>query len=148
MTSPGQQHRPSLSKVLSPLARKNLDVITDSFAALSRDDLAAHLANCHDDIVVEFPYATPPVRISGNASLATYLANALSLFSLELEITNVIDGADPSLLVLEYTSSGLALSTKRPYANSYIGIFHFTASKILLQREYYNPTRANEALAP
>ena len=148
MTSPGQQHRPSLSRVLRPRARKNLAVITDSFAALSRDDLAAHLANCHDDVVVEFPYATPPVRISGKASLATYLANALSLFSLELEITNVIEGADPSLLVLEYTSSGLALTTKRPYANTYIGLFQFTESKIVLQREYYNPTLASEALAP
>jgi hypothetical protein len=134
--------------VLRPRARKNLAVITDSFAALSRDDLAAHLANCHDDVVVEFPYATPPVRISGKASLATYLANALSLFSLELEITNVIEGADPSLLVLEYTSSGLALTTKRPYANTYIGLFQFTESKIVLQREYYNPTLASEALAP
>ena len=134
--------------MLRPRARNNLDVITDSFAALSRDDLAAHLANCHDDVVVEFPYATPPVRISGKASLATYLANALSLFSLELEITNVIEGADPSLLVLEYTSSGLALSKKRPYANTYIGLFQFTESKIVLQREYYNPTLASEALAP
>ena len=134
--------------MLRPRARKNLAVITDSFAALSRDDLAAHLANCHDDVVVEFPYATPPVRISGKASLATYLANALSLFSLELEITNVIEGADPSLLVLEYTSSGLALTTKRPYANTYIGLFQFTESKIVLQREYYNPTLASEALAP
>lgn len=148
MTPPRQQHRPSLQAVLSPLARSNLEVITNSFAALSQNDLAVHIANCHDDIVVEFPYATPPVRISGKESLAKYLANALSTFSLELEITNVIEGADPSLLVLEYTSSGLALTTKRPYANTYIGIFHFTESKILLQREYYNPAPANEALLP
>ena len=121
-------------------------VIADSLAALSRGDVAGHLANCTEDVVVEFPFATPPVRIKGNDALGRYLSQALDVFSLSLTLTRVIVGEDPDLVVAEYESVGSVSTTSREYQNSYITIFAFRGPLIRSQREYYNPLPALAAL--
>ena len=118
-----------------------------SLAALSRGDLEGHLAGCSDDFVLELPYADPPVTVTGKDAVRAYLTPALVTFSMHLEITGLVAGLDPDLLIAEYTSEGHVTTTNKPYANSYIAVIRFQGDLICAQREYYNPVPALRALA-
>ena len=122
------------------------EILVSSFAALSRGDVEGHLANCAEDIVVEFPFADPPVRIDGATALRAYLSKALSIFHFTLTIDRILAAENPGCLVVEFSSTGSVTTTGKAYANSYIGIFEFLGAKLRFQREYYNPLRAQEAL--
>jgi ketosteroid isomerase-like protein len=121
--------------------------IVSSLDALSRGDIGAHLANCTEDVVVEFPYARAPVRIEGRDELGRYLERALGVFSLELKVARILITSDPDVVVAEYESTGRVTTTDKPYANAYITIFEFDGPLIARQREYYNPIPAVEALS-
>ena len=49
------------------------------------------------------------------------------------------------MIVVEYASSGVAASTRRPYSNRYVGIFKVRDGRIAQWREYHNPERMIEA---
>jgi ketosteroid isomerase-like protein len=126
---------------------RNGATFTRSLAALSKGDLEGHLVGCTDDFVLELPYADPPGRITGKEAVRAYLTPALATFSMHLEVTRLISGVDPDLLIAEYTSEGYVTTTKKPYVNSYIAIVRFRGDLICAQREYYNPVPALRALA-
>ncbi len=125
---------------------RNGATFTRSLAALSRGDLEGHLAGCSDDFVLELPYADPPVTVTGKEAVRAYLTPALATFSMHLDITRLIHGLDPDVLIAEYTSEGHVTTTNKPYANSYIAIVRFRDGLICAQREYYNPVPASRAL--
>jgi ketosteroid isomerase-like protein len=119
-----------------------------SLAALSRGDLEGHLIGCSDDFVLELPYADPPVTVTGKEAVRAYLTPALATFSMHLDITRLVNGLDPDVLIAEYASEGHVTTTNKPYTNSYIAIVQFRDDLICSQREYYNPVPALHALAP
>jgi ketosteroid isomerase-like protein len=122
-------------------------IFSRSLAALSKGDLEGHLAGCTDDFVLELPYADPPKTITGKEAVRIYLTPALTTFSMQLDLTRIISGSDPDVLIAEYTSEGHVTTTNRPYSNSYIAILRFRGDLICAQREYYNPVPALRALA-
>ena len=52
---------------------------------------------------------------------------------MHLDITRIIHGLDPDVLVAEYTSEGHVTTTSKPYANSYIAIVRFRDELICAQ---------------
>jgi ketosteroid isomerase-like protein len=128
--------------------RMHLELVTRSFAAVSRGDVDAQLEVCTDDVVLELPYADPPVRLEGKEAIRAHVGPALQIFSFELQIRNVFECRDPDTLILEYTSEGQCTTTGQPYSNSYIGVIVFRDGRICAQREYYNPLVAATALQP
>jgi uncharacterized protein len=128
--------------------RRHLDLITRSFAAISTGDLDRQLEACTEDVVLELPYANPPVRLEGKAAVRAHVGPALKIFSFRLDIGTVYQCEDPDTVILEYTSQGTATTTGRPYSNSYISVVRFRDGRICAQREYYNPMVAAAALQP
>ncbi|GCD99568.1 nuclear transport factor 2 family protein [Embleya hyalina] len=115
-------------------------------AAVGAGDRAAQVACYHPDVVLEFPYAAPPVRIEGRAAVETYLAIALGVFELNLTVTRVHECVDPDTVIVEFTGTGRARTTDRPYANTYIAVLTFRDGLVVGQREFYNPVPAAQAL--
>jgi uncharacterized protein len=128
--------------------RRHLELVRRSFDAVSRGDVDTQLESCTDDVVLELPYADPPVRLQGKEAIRAHVGPALQIFSFELQISNVFECRDPDTLILEYTSEGRCTTTGQPYANSYIGVIQFRDGRICAQREYYNPVMAAVALQP
>ncbi len=128
--------------------RRNRDALERSFDAVGRGDVAGQLDCCTEDMVLELPYADPPVRLEGKEAIRAHVGPALEVFRFRLQLTAVYDCADPDLLVAEYTSEGEVTTTGRPYRNSYIGVVRFRDGLICHQREYYNPVEATRALQP
>ena len=99
--------------------------------------------NYADDVVIEFPYSSPPTRIESKEAAREYLTKAFEVFRFSLEITDVYEGLDPDLLVLEFTSEGRMLTTGAPHGNRYIAVYRFRDGRIAHQREFYNPIAAS-----
>jgi hypothetical protein len=57
-------------------------------------------------VVLELPYADPPVRLEGKAGIRRHVGPALEAFSFRLHINQIYECVDPDLLILEYTSEG------------------------------------------
>lgn len=140
---------PSLLYVDAALPRdRHLETIVRAFTGVGAGSAEQMLANYTDDLVLELPYANPPVYLEGKPTILAYLTRAFTVFQMTLGIGAVFATTDPDVVVVEYTSTGRALSTGRPYANSYVGIYWFRDSLICHVREYYNPLVSAAALAP
>jgi uncharacterized protein len=122
-------------------------IVERSFAAISRGDLEGQLESCTDDMVLELPYADPPVRLEGKPAIRLHVGPALEVFSFRLHITHVYECVDPDVLLLEYTSEGKVTTTGKPYMNSYIGVIRFRDGLLCSHREYYNPLIAARGLS-
>jgi ketosteroid isomerase-like protein len=133
---------------LTDEGRRHLELVERSFAAVGTGDVVGQLDAFTDDVVLELPYADPPVRLEGKDAIRAHVGPALEIFKFRLRITSVYECADPDTLVLEYTSDGHVATTGKPYRNSYVGIIRFRDGLICFQREYYNPVPAARALTP
>ena len=107
------------------------------------DGMAEHWT---EDFVLELPYADPPLKIEGKEAVRAYLRQALGTFAIELSVTDTFACPERDAVVAEYVSEGHVTSTRKPYANRYIGVFLFRGDKIHRQREFYNPLPAARAL--
>jgi uncharacterized protein len=125
---------------------RNKKVVERSFAAVGRADVSGQLHYFTEDVVLELPYADPPVRLEGKDAIRAHVGPALETFRFQLHITDVYDCADPDTLVLEYRSDGRVTTTGKEYRNTYIGVLRFRDGLICHQREYYNPVPAGRAL--
>jgi ketosteroid isomerase-like protein len=128
-------------RVVTPVERA-VELLT-SVGQVDVDALAEHWT---DDLVFELPYADPPVVRHGKQAVCAWLRRALTTFSLRLDVTDVYECPAQHVVVAEYTSTGRATTTGKPYKNSYICVFTFRGDKVCRQREFYNPLPAAEAL--
>ena len=128
--------------------RRNRELVERSFAAVGRADVSGQLESFAEDVVLELPYADPPVRLEGKDAIRAHVGPALEIFRFQLHITDVYDCADPDTLVLEYRSEGHVTTTGKEYRNNYICVVRFRDGLICHQREYYNPLPAARALRP
>ncbi len=126
--------------------RQQVSIITAAFAAIATGDVEAMLENYSDDVVFGIPYSSPPKVIVGKRDVAKYLRAAFNVFRFSLAITRAFALIDPDTLIVEYVSTGNALPTGRPYANSYIAIYTFRGDLICGVKEYFNPIPAQVAL--
>ncbi|HUJ65365.1 MAG TPA: nuclear transport factor 2 family protein [Acidimicrobiales bacterium] len=127
---------------------QNRKLVEHAFAAVGRADVSGQLDTFTDDVVLELPYADPPVRLEGKDAIRAHVGPALDIFRFQLHITDVYECADPDTLVLEYFSAGHVTTTGKEYRNTYISVVRFRDGLICHQREYYNPLPAARALKP
>ena len=133
---------------LSPTAQAHLTTIQRAFAGIAEFSADKMLEHYTDDLVLEMPYAEPPVTIEGKPRNLKYLTGAFKVFQFSIDITDVHELVDPSMLILEYTSKGTVTTTGKVYANRYVGVYWFRDDKICRVREYFNPALTAASLAP
>src|SRR5579864_4786870 len=73
--------------------RQNRQLVERSFAAVGRADVSGQLESFTDDVVLELPYADPPVRLQGKEAIRAHVGPALETFQFQLHITDVYDCA-------------------------------------------------------
>ncbi len=135
-TCQGVQVDPSADR---QVRERNLLAVRGAFEAVSAGDAHRQLTHYTDDLVIELPFTSPPVRVEGKAGALDYLARAFEQYRIVLTIINVIACEDPDSLVVESSSEGTFVPTGSPYSNVYITVFEFREGRISSQREFFPP---------
>jgi ketosteroid isomerase-like protein len=133
---------------LSPTAQRQLATIRSAFAGIAEFSADKMLEHYTEDLVLEMPYTEPAVTLEGKPTILKYLRGAFKIFQFAIDITDVHELVDPTMLILEYTSKGTVTTTGKVYANRYVGVYWFRDDKICRVREYFNPALTAESLAP
>ena len=133
---------------MSPTAQRQLAIIGRAFAGIAEFSADKMLEHYTDDLVLEMPYTEPAVTLEGKPTILKYLRGAFKIFQFSIDITDVHELVDPTMLILEYTSKGTVTTTGKVYANRYVGVYWFRDDKICRVREYFNPALTAESLAP
>jgi ketosteroid isomerase-like protein len=114
--------------------------------AIDVEGIARFLA---PDIVMELPYAPPPLprRYDGLSAVLGFQRSSATLFSsfaIEVERVHVVEHA--AVVVAEYQSAGVVAASGRPYRNHYITVFELDRSdRIRRWREFYDPAAVQAA---
>ncbi|GAA4273460.1 nuclear transport factor 2 family protein [Aquimarina gracilis] len=99
--------------------------------------------------ILEFPYGPQgfPKKIEGKKALYEYMKNFPKHFKVEFINLFFHPTANPNLVIAEFESNGIALSTGNPYQQKYISIVKTTdEGKIFSYIDFWNPIVAMEAL--
>lgn len=101
-----------------------------------------------EDGVLEFPYAPKgfPTRTAGKAGLHEYMKNFPDHFKVEFIDLHFHETTDPSLVIAEFKSKGVALQTGRPYHQTYISVVETRDGRISRYVDFWNPLVGMEAL--
>jgi ketosteroid isomerase-like protein len=125
------------------------EVFATAMTAISSGDVEGWLAQCTDDVVVEFPFAPPgrPRRVAGRDAVGQYLKAYPGQIEFD-EVTNldVHQTVDPDTAVIEMTATGRVKATGAPYEMSYVVVLKTVDGRMSLYRDYWNPLVALEAL--
>jgi ketosteroid isomerase-like protein len=125
------------------------EVFTTAMAAVTSGDLDGWLAQCTEDVVVEFPFAPPgrPRRVVGKEAVGQYLTAYPGQIEFD-EVTHleVHQSIDPDTAVIEMTATGRVRSTGARYEMSYVVVLKTVDGRMSLYRDYWNPLVALEAL--
>jgi ketosteroid isomerase-like protein len=114
--------------------------------AMDVEALARYLA---PDIVMELPYAPPPLpkRYDGLSAVLGFQRSSaarFSSFAIEVERVHVADNAP--VVVAEYRSEGVVAASGGPYRNRYITVFELDpGGRIRRWREFYDPAAVQAA---
>jgi uncharacterized protein len=103
-----------------------------------------------DDVVWELPYAPAlghPARLSGRDEVVRHVTWFLgAVESFRFFDLQVYACADPDVAVAEVQAEGLIKPTGRLYRQTYVLFLRAAGGKITFLREYFDPTRAAQAL--
>jgi uncharacterized protein len=108
--------------------------------AMDVEGMARYLA---PDIVMELPYAPPPMprRYDGLSAVLGFQRATIGLFSsfaIEVDRVHVVEGGQ--VVVAEYRSDGVVSSSGRPYRNRYVTVFELDpGGRVRRWREFYDP---------
>jgi ketosteroid isomerase-like protein len=127
---------------------RNLECLTKAFAGISAADADQMLANYTEDLILEMPLVEGARVVEGREKIRKFLRATFKNLQFRLQITAVHETVDPEMAVVEYVSEGVAPLTGKPYANVYIGVYWFRDGLIYHVKEFFDPTRATEALTP
>src|ERR1022692_4590794 len=130
----------------SPPPKRSIDAVLEDlvkqlFDAIRERDLDTFAAVVHEHVELEVPYGEGVEPVIGRDAVLGMFGYVLGgMFDrLDLSITTVYPGRDDDAIVIEYQGQANVVSTCRPYANPYIGVFRQRDDLISLWREYYNP---------
>ncbi|MFC4562307.1 nuclear transport factor 2 family protein [Nocardiopsis mangrovi] len=101
-----------------------------------------------EDGVLEFPYGPEgyPSKVSGKAGLRAYMDKFPDNFRVDFIDLRFHDTVEPSLVIAEFRSQGIALATGRPYEQTYISVVETKNGKISRYVDFWNPLVAEKAL--
>jgi ketosteroid isomerase-like protein len=125
---------------MEPNAGERIREVLARAGAMDIEGLARHLA---PDIVMELPYAPPPLprRYDGLSAVLGFQRSSAALFStfaIEVERVHVVEHA--TVVVAEYRSDGVVAASGGPYRNRYITVFELDpGGRIRRWREFYDP---------
>jgi uncharacterized protein len=108
--------------------------------AMDVEGMARFLA---PDIVMELPYAPPPLprRYDGLSAVLGFQRASAALFSsftIEVERVHVAESA--TVVVAEYRSVGVVADSGRPNRNRYVTVFELDpGGRVRRWREFYDP---------
>jgi ketosteroid isomerase-like protein len=114
--------------------------------AMDVEGIARHLA---PDIVMELPYAPPPLprRYDGLSAVLGFqraTAPLFSSFAIEVDRVHVVESG--AVVVAEYRSEGVVTAGRRPYRNRYVTVFELDpGGRVRRWREFYDPAAVQTA---
>jgi ketosteroid isomerase-like protein len=114
--------------------------------AMDVERLARYLA---PDIVMELPYAPPPLprRYDGLSAVLGFQRSSAALFSrfaTEVERVYVVENAP--VVVAEYRGEGVVAASGAAYRNRYVTVFELDpGGRIRRWREFYDPAAVQAA---
>lgn len=116
---------------------------------LSEGDIQKWVNLFTDNGILEFPYAPKgfPQKVEGKEKLYEYMKNFPEHFNVTFTNLYFHPTANPNLVIAEFESNGVALSTNNPYEQKYISVVTTEDSgKIERYVDFWNPIAAMEAL--
>jgi uncharacterized protein len=118
----------------------------DEHLRLISADVSRWIELFADDAVVEFPYAAGLgvfERLEGRAAIWQYFKGTPESFrDLELSEIRRYTTTDPDVAIAEVHGSATIGATGQRYEQDYVMVVKTRAGKIVLYREYWNPTPA------
>jgi ketosteroid isomerase-like protein len=102
-----------------------------------------------NDGVLEFPYAPAdfPTHVAGKKALYDYMKNFPKHFKVQFENLHFHATEDPTLVIAEFTSAGHAISTGKPYNQTYISVVTTNEDgEIMKYVDFWNPMVALESI--
>jgi uncharacterized protein len=127
---------------------KNEQTIRRYFELLSQKRMDEWLKLWAEDGVQDMPYSPKgfPKRVEGKAAVAKhYSALPTSVGRMEFPDLKIYPTTDPNKFFVEFRGEIEVLATKKPYNNTYAGLFKFRDGKVTLFREYFDPIVFTEA---
>jgi uncharacterized protein len=129
----------SAATAATPSAAQLLKRALDTFLA---KDIQGWARLCHENVVVEFPFAPDEAsrKLIGRTAIYEYLKDYPSVIDLQRTPTMTIRATDdPGLAIAEWSVSGRVISNGNPYEMSYATFVNFKDGLIVSYREYWNP---------
>ncbi|MBW4508315.1 MAG: nuclear transport factor 2 family protein [Scytonematopsis contorta HA4267-MV1] len=130
------------------IRKKNEQTIRTYFQLLSQKRMDEWLKLWHENGVQDMPYSPKgfPKRVEGKTAVAKhYSALPTSVGRMEFPDLQIYSTKDPNTFWVEFRGEIEVLATKKPYNNTYAGLFRFQDGKVILFREYYDPIVFTEA---
>lgn len=132
-----------------PFTRR-VEVVTDfldSIGDLDFDSVGQHLA---DDAVMVLPFVDDMPALQGKSAIVDQLRSSIpQMFErMNFAFDEWYDVHDDDGLIVEYHSECPQKGSGATYTNSYISVFRFDGDKISLYKEYLNPLRVIDTVAP
>ncbi|MEV0236142.1 nuclear transport factor 2 family protein [Nonomuraea sp. NPDC050786] len=143
--TPGTLTPQEVAARLTPGAATAKEVAARLIEASVANDHAALVALYAPDVVIEIPFAPPgvPTRSTGSDHLRDRLEAAAGLRRFErAEAINLLETADPDVVVAEFTLHGSITATGRPFSSTYVMIITVRDGLIAHSRDYGNPLSA------
>ncbi|MDB4955231.1 MAG: hypothetical protein JWO36_2800 [Myxococcales bacterium] len=133
---------------MSPIASKARELFARQIECIEQDDRAAQLELYAPDVVYEFPFANDrPRRIEGRDAFRRMMeplwtaARARSV-KVKCAHTNLIDGADPTVLVAEFALDSVVGGSS--VTLEFVQVLRIRDDKIVHLREYFSPSARAE----
>lgn len=103
------------------------------------------------DAVLEFPFAPAgvPRKVVGREALVAHMRHFPEMFDVEFVDLVFHETIDPSLVIVEFRSTGTARLTGKPYEQTCISVVRTDDDALITHYlDYWNPLVAIEALTP
>lgn len=115
---------------------------------LSSDRIPEWVELFTEDGVLEFPYGPEgfPQKVAGKQELFEYMKNFPRHFEVRFMRLKFHETTDPTLVVAEFASEGKAVSTGRPYNQTYISVVETKDGHISRYVDFWNPLVAMKAI--
>lgn len=101
-----------------------------------------------EDGVLEFPYPPTgtPDYFKGHAALYDYMQHFPETFRLKFVNVRFHETVDPALVIAQFNSEGIAISTGKRYDQTYISVVETRDGKISHYKDFWNPLIGMAAL--
>jgi len=131
------------------IKNKSQQAFKDHLSYLSAGKIREWVDLFSDDGVLEFPYGPSsfPDKVTGKEALFDYMQNFPKHFKVAFVNLYFHPTADPNLVIAEFESEGVAITTGKPYNQKYISVVKTTDDgKITSYVDFWNPMIAMESL--